>query len=207
MSTVANRHCSPGRTSSFVYNRMYSWIIVRHLSVVLIAWSQNHLIPGWTYDQSWISLLHSSAPVDKPYCIRNSSWDIRTESSWKTNYEYTRFPTESQEWPKKHIRWQYECAGLRYDYSTDEPRPLKIVAAPRLFWTVQNIRGRSRITKILQGSWRTITNSTTLLGVTILHDLWIRGESSSEPWQCYWGLTSRRCSVIRSWICRSVSPT
>ena len=133
MSTVANRHCSPGGKSSFVYNHMYSWIIVRHRSVVLIAPSQNRLIPWWTYDQSRIALLHSSAPVDKPYCIRNSSCDIRTGSSWKTNYDYTRFPMENQDWPRIHLRWQYECAGLRYDYSTGKPRPLQIVAAPRLF--------------------------------------------------------------------------
>ena len=53
-----------------------------------------------------------------------------------------------------------------------------------------NIRGRSRTTKILQGSWRIITNSsTTLLRFSrIYHDLWICGEPSSEPWQCNWGL-------------------
>ena len=79
-STVVNRHCSPNGTSSFVYNHTYSWIIVRHRSVVLIPW--------WTDDQSRISVLHSSPPVDQPYWISNSSWDIRTGSSWKANYDF-----------------------------------------------------------------------------------------------------------------------
>ena len=146
--------------------------------MVLIEPSQNRLIPWWTYDQPRMSVLHSSPPVDQPYCICNSSWDIRTGSSWKAKYDYPRFPRKGQEWPRIHTRVQYEhlqgCV-------TDKPRPFETVAALRLFWKVQNIRGRSRTSKILQGSWRNIRNSSTaLLGFTRIHrDLWIRGESFS----------------------------
>ena len=86
-----------------------------------MALSLNRLIPWWTYmyDQPRISILHvySSQPVEQSYCIRNSSWVFVLDLHEKQ----PGLPTEGQEWPRMHVRWQYEYAILRLGCTTSWP--------------------------------------------------------------------------------------